>query len=294
MKAFGGRGYLLRNARLEVRLVYTAFLSVRLDRHGHHGGASSSATSGRRPSRVAAYYRGGERDGEMTFAKTSRELVETTHFHAFIMGIVYLVLAHLFIATRAAAAVKRLFIVLAFAGLAGDLVAPWLGATFRRLRLSAGRQLAGGVDRFRRLHRGAALARCGSRAMALTIDSEPAGRSRAPRRQSDRGRRRGALPLRQPDGAADRRPHRAQVPPLQTRRGGRRGARHAAAGSRSRRTERTDERLSAPTDHREARPPAPRRRAARDRMTSRARSRDSLAGLFLFETPAKRRKERAQ
>ncbi len=125
MKAFANRGYLLRNARLEVRLVYTAFLvfvsigmvTLAAFEFGHVGP---------RPSQVASYYRGGERNGEMTFAKTSRQLVETTHFHAFIMGIVYLVLAHLFIATRLPLGVQRLFILLAFAGLAGDLVAPWL------------------------------------------------------------------------------------------------------------------------------------------------------------------------
>jgi len=125
MRAFGVTGYLLRNARVEVRLVYTAFLglvSIGLVTmavfEAHHIGPT--------PSRVAAYYRGGERAGEMTFAKTFRELVEVTHFHSFIMGLVFLVLAHLFIATPMATGVKAGFIALAFGGLAGDLVAPWL------------------------------------------------------------------------------------------------------------------------------------------------------------------------
>ncbi len=125
MKAFGIGGYLLRNARFEVRLVYTAFLglvSIGLVTmavfEAHHIGPT--------PSRVAAYYRGGERAGEMSFAKTFRELVEVTHFHSFIMGLVFLVLAHLFIATPMAPGPKTAFIALAFGGLAGDLVSPWL------------------------------------------------------------------------------------------------------------------------------------------------------------------------
>ena len=125
MKVFGNRGYLLRDARLEVRLVYTAFL-VFVSIGMITVAAFELHHIGPKPSQVAAYYRGGERGGEMTFPKTFRQLVETTHFHAFIMGVLYLVLAHLFIATSASPGVQRLFVLLAFAGLGGDLIAPWL------------------------------------------------------------------------------------------------------------------------------------------------------------------------
>jgi hypothetical protein len=125
MRAFAANGYLLRDARLEVRLVYTGFLLLTIIGmtttaafQAYHIGLSTS--------RVAAYYRGGEVGGELTFPKTFRQLVETTHFHSFIVGVVYLILAHLFIATPVRATVKRALIVVAFAGLAGDLVAPWL------------------------------------------------------------------------------------------------------------------------------------------------------------------------
>lgn len=125
MRAFGSNGYLLREARVEVRLVYTGFLALVLV-----GMVTMAAFQlhhiGPTPSHAAAYYRGGEFGGEMLFPKTFRELVEVTHFHSFIMGIVYLVLAHLFIATPVRAALKRVCIVVAFAGLAGDLMAPWL------------------------------------------------------------------------------------------------------------------------------------------------------------------------
>ena len=78
------------------------------------------------PADIAAYYRGGERAGAMTFAKTFRELVEVTHFHAFIVGVVYLVLAHLFLATSAPEWVKRAGVIVTFAGLAGDMLRIWL------------------------------------------------------------------------------------------------------------------------------------------------------------------------
>jgi len=125
MRAFGSPGYLLSDARLEVRLVYTGFLVLALV------GMATMAlfqvkAIGPGPTQIAAYVRGGERDGAMTFPKTFRELIELTHFHAFVMGLVYLVMAHLVLATSAPEAVKRLVIVLAFAGLAGDLAGVWL------------------------------------------------------------------------------------------------------------------------------------------------------------------------
>jgi hypothetical protein len=140
MRAFATSGYLLRDSRLEVRLAYTGFLLLVLV-----GMATMAAFQlhhiGPTPSRIAAYYRGGEVAAQMTFAKTFRELVEVTHFHSFIMGVVYLVLAHLFIATPVRPIVKQGLIVLAFAGLAGDLIAPWLiryvAASFAYLQVAS-------------------------------------------------------------------------------------------------------------------------------------------------------------
>lgn len=125
MKTFAMNGYRLRSASVEVRLVYSAFLGLVTI------GLLTMATFqlyhiGPTPGRVAAYYRGGERAGELTFPKTFRELVEVTHFHSFTMGLVYLVLAHLFIATPVPPSRKRALITLGAAGLAGDLLAPWL------------------------------------------------------------------------------------------------------------------------------------------------------------------------
>lgn len=125
MRAFGSSSYLLSDARVEVRLVYTGFLILAMV-----GMATMALLQwkhiGPTPGLIAAYVRGGDRAGEMAFPKTFRELVELTHFHAFIMGVVYLVLAHLVLATTATDFVKRLAIVLAFAGLLGDLLGMWL------------------------------------------------------------------------------------------------------------------------------------------------------------------------
>jgi len=125
MRPFASSGYLLSDARLEVRLVYTGFLVL-----ATIGMATMALLQWRHigptPANIAAYFRGGEREGAMTFPKTVRELVELTHFHAFIMGVVYLVLAHLVLATSAPDAVKRIVIVLALVGLVGDLIGVWL------------------------------------------------------------------------------------------------------------------------------------------------------------------------
>ena len=125
MKAFSNSGYLLGNARLEVRLVYSGFLVLVLVGMGTMA-ALQLGHLGPTPAAIATAMRGGERDGAMVFAKPLREMIELTHFHAFTMGVVYLILAHLVIATRAPAWVKRWSIVLGFAGLTGDVLGLWL------------------------------------------------------------------------------------------------------------------------------------------------------------------------
>ena len=140
MRAFGTPGYLLSDARVEVRIVYTGFLLL-----ASVGFVTMAIFQlrhiGPTPERVAAYFRGGMRGMEMTFPKTARELAELTHFHSFVMGLVYLVLAHLFLATTAPDRLKRLGVVTTFAGLAGDLVGVWLivyvSAAFAWLQIAA-------------------------------------------------------------------------------------------------------------------------------------------------------------
>jgi hypothetical protein len=125
VKAFVAAGYLLRNARVEVRIAYTAFLLLTSIGLVTTAGFQLLHV-GPTPGHVAAYYRGGERAGEMLFGKTARQLLEVTHFHAFSMAIVYLIMAHLVIATGASDRTKRVAVVAGAAGLAGDVGGPWL------------------------------------------------------------------------------------------------------------------------------------------------------------------------
>jgi hypothetical protein len=45
------------------------------------------------PEAIAAYYRGGESGGVMTFPKTFGQLLEVSHAHAFTMAVIFLILA---------------------------------------------------------------------------------------------------------------------------------------------------------------------------------------------------------
>jgi hypothetical protein len=140
MKAFGNPGYLIANARLEVRLAYTGFLVLVLIGLATMG-AFQWMHVGPWPRDIAIHFRGGERAGAMVFAKDVRELVELTHAHAFVMGTVYLILAHLIIATTAPPRLKIWSVAGGFGGLVGDVVGPWLiryvAAGFAYLQLLA-------------------------------------------------------------------------------------------------------------------------------------------------------------
>jgi hypothetical protein len=125
VKAFAANGYQIGRARVEVRIVYTGFL-VLVTIGMVTMAAFQLKHIGPGPEQIAIHYRGGERAGAMSFPKSFRELVEVTHFHAFIMGIVYLVLAHLYLATGTSQWAKRAGIVVAFVGLTGDLIGVWL------------------------------------------------------------------------------------------------------------------------------------------------------------------------
>jgi hypothetical protein len=125
MKAFSNPGYMLALARVEVKIAYTAFLVLTVIGMVTMG-VFEWAHVGPWPSDVAIYFRGGERDGAMVFPKPFRELIELTHAHAFVMGVVYLILAHLIIATSASARVKKWSVILGFGGLLADVIGVWL------------------------------------------------------------------------------------------------------------------------------------------------------------------------
>ncbi len=125
MKNFTYPLYRLSAATREVKIIYTAFLcfmavgflTIALYQFKRIGATYDL---------VVAYYRGGDLGQEMAFPKTFVQLLETTHFHAFIMGVTFLILAHLFIATSLGPRAKWSFIGLAFFSSQGDLAGAWL------------------------------------------------------------------------------------------------------------------------------------------------------------------------
>ena len=140
MKNFTYPTYRLSAASREVKIIYTGFLifvavgmlTIGLYQFKRIGAAYDL---------VVAYYRGGELGQEMTYPKTFTQLLETTHFHAFIMGIVFLTLAHILTATGLSPRVKWSIIGLAFFSSLADIAGPWLirywSAAFALLQLFA-------------------------------------------------------------------------------------------------------------------------------------------------------------
>lgn len=125
MRDFGNYWFQLRKARLETKLAYTGFLILTalglLTNLGFQ-----IARIGLTFERIAAHYRGGELPEALAFPKTFGELLELAHFHTFMMGIVFLILAHLLIATSIKPSTKYMLIAFAFVGSLTDLAGPWL------------------------------------------------------------------------------------------------------------------------------------------------------------------------
>lgn len=125
MRHFATPSFRLGRAPWEVRLVYTGFLAFTLIGLATIG-VFQTVQIGVRLSQVAAYYRGGEAETALTFPKTFAQLLEVTHFHAFIMGVVFLILGHLLLATAVSQRWKGGLLLGAFAGSVGDLAGGWL------------------------------------------------------------------------------------------------------------------------------------------------------------------------
>lgn len=125
MKVFSNRGYRIATARSEVKVVYSIFLLLAAVGLATmvilESGRIGLSTTG-----IATHFLGGDYGEEMRFARGFGELVEVTHFHAFVMGSVYLILAHLLVATDVPPWLCWSTIFGTGAALLGDLVAPWL------------------------------------------------------------------------------------------------------------------------------------------------------------------------
>jgi hypothetical protein len=122
MQVFARRGFQLRTASLETRVAYTAFLA--LTALGVATMIALSARVGIAPGAIARYYRGD--DSELGFAKTSWQLVETSHFHLFTVPVVALILSHLLYATPTSVRLRVTLTLVTFAGALLEAIGPWL------------------------------------------------------------------------------------------------------------------------------------------------------------------------
>lgn len=125
MNNFAYSSFRLRDASWEIRLVYSLFLLFLL------GGLATTwffqfQRIGINYQRIVAYYLGGEIQGQIFFPKNLNALLEETHFHAFMMSVVFLVLSHLFLATSLGKRAKLLFILGTFFSHTLDLASTWL------------------------------------------------------------------------------------------------------------------------------------------------------------------------
>lgn len=124
MRNFTRKGNWLSQSSLEIRWIYSLFLVFALV--GHLSFLLISVYRvGPTYAAIVRHYRGSE-GGEMAFPKEFLELLEVTHFHAYIEGIVLLVLAHLFVAAPLSRRIKWGVIGLAFGSTFLDLISPWL------------------------------------------------------------------------------------------------------------------------------------------------------------------------
>jgi hypothetical protein len=128
MKNFAYSSFRLHDASFEIRVVYSLFLILVIA-----GLATTWAFQFQRIGfsyqRIVAYYLGGEIDGQMFFPKNLTALLEETHFHAFMMSAVFLILSHLFLATSALRRTKLLFILTTFFSHLFDMGGTWLVRT---------------------------------------------------------------------------------------------------------------------------------------------------------------------
>jgi hypothetical protein len=123
VKNFARRAYRISHAPSEVKWVYTFFLIFMLIGFATIGGYEFRQVGFHLQS-VAEHYRGSSGEG-MAFPRPFQAMLETTHFHAFIMGIIYLTLAHLFIATETSRRLKKTLIAAGFLSTLLDLLLPW-------------------------------------------------------------------------------------------------------------------------------------------------------------------------
>jgi len=122
MKYFSNRSQLVR-MDFHTRLIMTFFLVFML-LAGAVSLLMSSQRTGLDPAGAAVYYRGDEQG--MAFPKEPVELLETSHFHLFIMPVVFLTTGHLFLMSAWSSRWKTFVVSSCFVYILLDVAKPWL------------------------------------------------------------------------------------------------------------------------------------------------------------------------
>jgi hypothetical protein len=120
MREFGRTGFRLSQLHREAKWAYTGFL-VFVGLGFCTNALFQLVRIGPTLHRIAVHYRGGDLAQVMAFPKPFAELLELTHFHTFLMGVVFLILAHLVIATDTSRRLKTILLVLACTGSLADI-----------------------------------------------------------------------------------------------------------------------------------------------------------------------------
>lgn len=123
MKDFSKKGFQISKSPTEVKLAYTGFLVFAF--LGYFTIALLGFLRiGPGAEAIVEHYRGGE--NEESFERPIGQMLEDAHFHAFIEGVVLLILTHLLVATSVSKNTKITVILLAFGFTLADLASPWL------------------------------------------------------------------------------------------------------------------------------------------------------------------------
>ena len=122
MKYFSNRSQLVR-MDFHTRLIMTFFLVFMLLATGisiymSYQRTQLTAVGG------AEYYRGS--DDRMLFPKEPTELIETTHFHLFIMPLIFLTVGHLFLMSAWSSRWKTFVVTSCFIYILLDVAKPWV------------------------------------------------------------------------------------------------------------------------------------------------------------------------
>ncbi|HEY5649430.1 MAG TPA: hypothetical protein VIU33_08020 [Nitrospiria bacterium] len=123
MKDFSKKGFQISKSPTEVKLAYTGFLIFAF--LGYFTIALLGFLRvGPGPQAIVEHYRGS--DNEDKFERPVGQMLEEAHFHAFIEGVVLLILTHLIVATSLSRNMKVTVILLAYGFTLVDLASPWL------------------------------------------------------------------------------------------------------------------------------------------------------------------------